>query len=94
MSVLLMLLSPFAPFSANVAKINEFGAKGAPKVILEAGRFQDRSQNVVGTEMWHPFCITWPMWGAILDPTGRQGAPKSELVGTKAFQNSPKTYPE
>ena len=40
------------------------------------------------------FGATWAILGAILDPAGRQGAPKIELFGTKSRQNVEKCDPE
>ena len=68
--------------------------RSVPKVILEASRFQEKPEGGHPRSFWEPFGATWAIWGAILGPAGRQGAPKIELLGTKSSQNLKKWGPK
>jgi len=47
---------------------------------------------------WQPFCATWPILSAILDPAGFQGGSENHVfvydVGKMMKKGCPKTRPE
>ena len=88
-----LFLKSFQNVSTNHTKIHDFGVKGYQnqpkgypgalrKTILEVGRqYGQPVQLDLGL-----FGATWAISDAILDPAGRQGAPKIDLFGTKSHQ--------
>ena len=61
--------------------------RNAPKTTLGANWFEDPQKVFHADTFLQSFGATWAILGAILDPAGRQGAPKIELFGAKSRQN-------
>ena len=62
------------------------GAQIPPKccqgTLRKRPRFED-PQKVGAPEAFLEFCgATWAIWGAVLGPAGRQGAPKSTILAS------------
>ena len=60
-------------------------SRSAPKATLGASRLEVAKK---GAKAFHKFGIigaTWAILGAILGPAGRQGGPKIEHLGVKAY---------
>ena len=61
--------------------------RNAPKVILEARRFQNGSWYHHLILFWWVFGATWAILDAFWAPAGRQGGPKIDRFGTRMRQN-------
>ena len=61
--------------------------KNAPNAFFEASHFKEGAWGDHPRNFLEPFGATWAILGTILEPAGRQGAPKIELFGIKSHQN-------
>ena len=77
---------------------HDFGAKGGGKINQKGTQERSGKRSwKLGANMGSPsnyvqldlglFAATWAISDAILDPAGRQGAPKIDLFGTKSPNN-------
>ena len=67
----------------NQSQIDQNEPRSASKVILEASRFEVAQKGAKSVHKSKFVGATWAIWGAIWDPLGAKGVPKSSILTSR-----------